>query len=158
MKPVIFLERVFMPTKEWRKRNRSRYREYQRRYFSKPGRKKEQSERMRAINRRVKLEVLRHYSRDLKCARCGFNDVRALSIDHINGGGQRQVRSGVTMLYHWLRRNNYPADFQVLCMNCQFIKREENKECKRDSAAGVWYAPKPSTNQSQRKSPDKMAE
>ena len=34
-------------------------------------------------------------------------------------------------LYNWLIKNNFPSGFQTLCMNCQFIKREENRECYR---------------------------
>jgi hypothetical protein len=65
--------------------------------------------------------------------------LRALSIDHINGKGAEHLRSigsisckgrglGGTQFYRWLQRNNYPRGFQVLCMNCQWIKRNENNE------------------------------
>jgi len=130
-----------MPTREWQKRNKHRYREYQRRYFAKPGVKEKHSEHTRAIHRHVKLEVLQHYSLHLKCQECGFSDVRALSIDHIDGGGTAHARSGVNMLYYWLKNKGYPSGFQVLRMNCQYIKREEKQECKR-SIAKTWYAPK----------------
>src|SRR5208283_3808686 len=37
-----------------------------------------------------KLEVLTHYSDGLPtCNKCGFIDIRALSIDHINSGGTK---------------------------------------------------------------------
>ncbi len=65
------------------------------------------------------------------CAHCGFEDVRALSLDHINGGGEKAKReAGVSGLrwYRWLIKNNFPPDIQVLCMNCQFIKRYTNNE------------------------------
>jgi len=26
----------------------------------------------------------------------------------------------------WIIEHNFPAGFQILCMNCQFIKREED--------------------------------
>lgn len=85
--------------------------------------------------RKVKTEIISHYSPNLSCVRCGFNDIRALSIDHIDGGGKRQKeeigvsRIGGIGFYRWLIRNNFPEGFQVLCMNCQFIKRIENHEC-----------------------------
>ncbi len=80
---------------------------------------------------KLKNDVLGHYGNGkLACVRCGFDNERALSIDHINGGGNKhakQVGFGMAMWY-WLRRNNYPEGYQTLCMNCQFIKKSENKE------------------------------
>lgn len=77
---------------------------------------------------RLKMEILMHYSPNLVCQRCEFSDIRALSIDHIYGGGRQHSRR-VGNFYLWLRRNHYPSGFQVLCMNCQAIKRLENHEC-----------------------------
>lgn len=84
----------------------------------------------RDFRRRRKIEVLQHYSPSLQCQRCGFNDVRALSIDHTEGGGHQHRRSigGQECFYYWLKRNGFPPGFQVLCMNCQFIKRDERHE------------------------------
>lgn len=63
------------------------------------------------------------------CKRCGFDDVRALQIDHVNGGGQQEFRtkSGTSYLYHVLK---YIPDgrYQLLCANCNWIKRHENQE------------------------------
>jgi len=82
-------------------------------------------------NNILKIKILTHYGNgELSCIKCGFNDIRALSIDHINGGGQKHtgiVGWGIN-LYKWLKRNNYPKGYQTLCMNCQWIKRVENKE------------------------------
>jgi len=79
----------------------------------------------------VKREVLEHYSNgeQAACAVCGYNDIRALSIDHVNGGG-RQHRESINgyHIYPWLRKNDYPEGFQVLCMNCQFVKKAEQTE------------------------------
>jgi len=79
---------------------------------------------------KLKLLVFGHYSPFLMCARCGCTDIRVLTIDHIEGGGcvhRRTVlkRSGGTQFYVWLKRNGYPSGFQVLCMNCNWIKRLE---------------------------------
>jgi hypothetical protein len=88
---------------------------------------------------KLKLKVLSHYShkRIPECANCGYKDIRALSIDHINGKGAEHRRSiGITKggggwrFYYWLKKNNYPKGYQVLCMNCQFIKRVERHEVK----------------------------
>lgn len=83
--------------------------------------------------RRLKIEVLTYYGNGrCACVRCGFNDVRALSIDHITGGGNHhrrkiEIKAGSDM-YVWLKKNNYPDGFQTLCMNCQFIKKDESHE------------------------------
>ena len=55
------------------------------------------------------------------CACCGEATVEFLSIDHINGGGAKQRReTGLRgqSFYRWLRENNWPGDFRVLCHNC----------------------------------------
>ena len=76
--------------------------------------------------RKLKQEVLEHYG---TICPCGFSDQRALSIDHINGKGTKHRRQiGASRFYIWLRKNNFPDGYQVLCMNCQFIKRYTNNE------------------------------
>ena len=76
--------------------------------------------------------VINHYSEGMMiCRRCGFSDIRALSIDHINGGGYKHIRTIKGDFYSWLIKSNYPTGFQVLCMNCQWLKRDENHECRR---------------------------
>lgn len=79
---------------------------------------------------KVRFEVLSHYSPDLCCVKCGFNGhISALSIDHINGDGADHRRQlGGSNMYRWIKNNDFPNTFQVLCMNCQFIKAYENKE------------------------------
>ena len=80
---------------------------------------------------KLKLNVIAYYSQgNMACSRCGFADIRALSVDHINGGGTKhrsEVGEG-RAFWRWLVKNNYPEGYQILCMNCQFIKREENQE------------------------------
>ncbi|KKN71801.1 hypothetical protein LCGC14_0416550, partial [marine sediment metagenome] len=83
-------------------------------------------ERRNELNRKrrqaLKIEVLTHYSNGkCACVRCGFDDLMALSIDHIEGGGakhRREIR-GLT-IYYWLTLQGFPSGYQVLCMNCQF--------------------------------------
>jgi len=79
---------------------------------------------------KVKREVISHYSQDKSCCqKCGLNDMRALTIDHIEGGGNRHKKEiKKTYIYYWLREHNYPIGYQVLCMSCQFIKRAERRE------------------------------
>ncbi len=81
--------------------------------------------------RRAKKEkVLLHYGGGkLACVECGFTDIRALTIDHLDSGGcnhRKSVKSG--SFYIWLAKQAYPEGYQTLCMNCQFIKRVEKGE------------------------------
>jgi hypothetical protein len=84
----------------------------------------------------IKAEVLTYYGNGkCACVRCGYDDIRALSIDHINGDGAEHRRRVIGMtgrkMYTWLKRNNYPSGYQCLCLNCQFLKAIENKELGR---------------------------
>lgn len=86
---------------------------------------------------RVKLEVLAHYGMNgtPKCIQCGYSDIRALCIDHINDDGyrlrkfskgqDRAVRSGNT--YIKLRHQGFPPGHQTLCFNCNAIKEMERR-------------------------------
>lgn len=66
-----------------------------------------------------------------KCKRCGFSDKRALQIDHINGGGLKELRRiGGYKIYLRIINgdNSVRREYQILCANCNWIKRYENKE------------------------------
>jgi len=83
----------------------------------------------RTCNRRLKYDILNHYSEgEPKCVFCGIDDVDVLCLDHINGGGEAHRRSlpnreGLGLhLYWWIKKNNFPGGFQVLCLNCNWKK------------------------------------
>ncbi len=64
-----------------------------------------------------------------KCQRCGFSDKRALQIDHKNGGGSKHSRSfGNLYLYYQHVLKVGAKNFQLLCANCNWIKRVERGE------------------------------
>lgn len=68
------------------------------------------------------------------CIRCGFADERALHVDHVNGGGHRERKSMSTFAYYKkLLADIDSGQYQILCANCNFIKRAENGECRRAS-------------------------
>jgi len=50
-----------------------------------------------------------------------------LQIDHINGVTANDGR-GASNLVGYLRRNNYPGGYQVLCGNCNWLKHFEDKK------------------------------
>ncbi len=60
------------------------------------------------------------------CARCGFDDPRALQIDHVlsDGNVDRNTKSTWQILQSVLA--SIPGErFQLLCANCNWIKRHE---------------------------------
>lgn len=92
---------------------------------------------------RDSVEYQREYARNIrntlvqalgsKCVRCGFTDKRALQIDHVNGGGQRERRAlknskirESRIILESLSRGE--EKYQLLCANCNWIKRFENGE------------------------------
>lgn len=107
-------DRLRQQTAEWKIKNSARAKELNK------------NERLR-----LKLDVLSHYSiLDTPiCSQCGFSDVRALHLDHINndGAASRRANTGSrtiagTTYYRWVRKNDYPEGYQVLCANCNYIK------------------------------------
>ena len=67
-----------------------------------------------------------------QCVRCGFDDKRALQFDHIEGGGsqERKEFKGKKETYRHYASNPELAKqkLQVLCANCNWIKRAEKQQ------------------------------
>lgn len=69
-----------------------------------------------------------------KCIQCGFSDMRALQLDHINGGGGKELRAFKNQYRMYRFYTEHPdiakEKVQVLCANCNTIKKIEAHECK----------------------------
>lgn len=81
----------------------------------------------KAYHNEVKRQVFSHYSEGtMACKCCNTTGLPFLSIDHINGGGtahRKEIGTGSGIrFYFWLRREDYPEGFQVLCHNCNMGK------------------------------------
>jgi len=64
-----------------------------------------------------------------QCVVCGFSDTRALQIDHINGGGNKERRESPSCFSYWKKIMSTPSGkYQLLCANCNWIKRASNEE------------------------------
>ena len=75
----------------------------------------------RLMRRRWRYEALKHYSgnKEPECACCGERRHEFLSFDHIDGGGKlHRDEIGNDGIVAFLRHNNYPPGFRVLCHNC----------------------------------------
>lgn len=67
---------------------------------------------------KLRYEVLSHYSGGTpECSCCHEKHYEFLAIDHMGGGG-RKHRLEVKSVYQWIKRNNFPTGFRVLCHNC----------------------------------------
>ena len=78
-------------------------------------------------NRKVKYQILEFYGGNpAKCKCCGETAYAFLTIDHINNDGAKHrkeiKRGGGVAFYYWLKLNNFPSGFQVLCFNCNHAK------------------------------------
>ena len=77
-------------------------------------------------NRNYRVEVIIKLGG--KCKRCGYDDIRALHIDHVNGDGKKErgIRKSINRRFvnNLIDSNRY----QLLCANCNWIKRLENNE------------------------------
>lgn len=63
------------------------------------------------------------------CKHCGLRDRRALQLDHVLGGGTKERKekrwSSASVCADALKR---PEKYQLLCANCNAIKRYDNME------------------------------
>lgn len=87
-------------------------------------------------NIRERIGAFEHYG-GLKCACCGEDEFSFLSLDHIDEGAGNKERieffgnryKAGHHFYRELRKRNYPAGYQVLCMNCQVGRRDNAGVC-----------------------------
>ena len=99
--------------------------------------KKYHSQSKRAISTRkmrsnLKKEVYSKYCsyRKIKCSCCGFRNIDALTLDHIDGrmNTPHDKNLGGTWLQRYLKNNEFPdIDIQVLCFNCNSAKANSGK-------------------------------
>lgn len=91
-----------------------------------------QEKRNQARKRAITLRSIVHQLLGNQCVRCGYNDGRALQVDHINGDGfiDRAKRFSATSYYLYVIKEieNKTKRYQLLCANCNWIKRHENGE------------------------------
>ena len=75
----------------------------------------------RIHHQRMRIEILELLG-GCFCKECGFSDWRALQIDHIEGGGHEERKKQKEIV----KKN--PERYQVLCANCNWIKKYEKGE------------------------------
>lgn len=61
-----------------------------------------------------------------KCVCCGEAEWKFLTLDHPNSDGQKdraKYRMQLDQLYGYVIANNFPKEYQLLCMNCNWVRR-----------------------------------
>lgn len=71
-----------------------------------------------------RMECLLAYAVDgkIECSCCHEREIKFLAIDHIGGNGNKHRKEIGTNIYAWLKRNNYPKGFRILCHNCNLAE------------------------------------
>ena len=64
------------------------------------------------------------------CRVCGFDDQRALQFDHVHGDGKKDKTDNRHGYSTYVLKSIMAKEgkFQLLCANCNWIKRAENHE------------------------------
>lgn len=131
-------QKILEKNRRYRERNRERLREKYKQYYNENREKclaaaktyAASHPEKRSSGTRKRWTAMRHAlfaKLGEQCIRCGFDDWRALQIDHVNGGGT-QERKKFTNRYAYyaamLEAEN--GKLQVLCANCHQIKLYES--------------------------------
>lgn len=99
-----------------------------------------EQERLRHL--KLRKTVYAAYGDKCACPPCGTTDFDFLTVDHINGGGEKdrdEIGHGATW-YKWIIENNFPKTLQLLCANCNLSKLR-NGQCHHLSACSSPHAP-----------------
>lgn len=75
----------------------------------------------RKYRRGIREEVITHYGGACTC--CGERRLQFLTLDHESGKGNEHRRTFSSKqsndpVYRWIRKNNFPAGYSILCWNC----------------------------------------
>ena len=85
----------------------------------------------RKYREKLKLEVFSHYSNGKpKCVCCDWDkDMDGLSIDHIYGRKNTKHPKGLSgePLYRHIKKEVYPDEYRVLCLNCNAASGHHGK-------------------------------
>jgi hypothetical protein len=108
--------------RKWRKEHPEQIQKYYREH------REHELERMKKYRQEYREKIFAKLGN--KCVKCGFSDPRVLQIDHVHGHGIKECRgigSNSTKFYKKVLADT-KGNYQILCANCNWIKRHENRE------------------------------
>lgn len=114
--------------KKWRNENYEMFLEQKRRFYR--NHKDDILSKYKTSYQKLKFDVFSYYSKgEPKCSCCGEKTYEFLTIEHLNGGGTKHRKEiGASNVLRYIKKNNYPEEFDVLCYNCNCSK-SFNKIC-----------------------------
>ena len=135
-------QHILDKNRRWRERNREKVHVSQKKYYEKNKEKlRLKAKEYKMEHKEQKSEADKAYYRNYRrrkrrdvidklggqCIQCGFGDWRGLQIDHVNGGGSKHRKefANVWTYYKHIHENLDSGDYQVLCANCNQIRRYE---------------------------------
>lgn len=95
-----------------------------------------------SYDKKLRLEVINHYSVGTnRCRCCGETNVDVLCINHLKGNGNEHRLEATgdpkgRHFYRWLKKNNFPDGFNVLCRNCN-CSTGHYGYCPHETATGL---------------------
>jgi hypothetical protein len=123
-------EKINERHRKWALKNKDKRREQMKLYNNIPEIRERRIKRSKDYRDSMRLKIFDILGHE--CVKCGFSDKRALQFDHINGGGHRERMSfngGCELIkYYSLNPEMAKQRLQVLCANCNWIKKHDNKE------------------------------
>ena len=106
--------------------NKNKAREHMKKLRSSEEGRLKQNFIVRKSRQKLRLEILQHYG--IKCSCCGYNNINKkihgqsfLNVDHVNGKGTTHInliKQTGDEFYHWLKSNEYPVGYRILCKPC----------------------------------------
>jgi hypothetical protein len=97
-----------------------------------PGRLAGQAAASKRQREDAKRQVFEYYGS--ACACCGESEILFLTVEHMDGGGRKHRKTMKTQtIYVWLMNNGFPEGFEILCYNCNCVKRVNGGVCPHQS-------------------------
>lgn len=74
----------------------------------------------------------------IKCENCGCDDESLIEINHINGGGTKEIRSGYSYVFAIIKGRRKVDDLNLLCKLCNTLHYIDMKYGREKYEAIVW--------------------
>lgn len=94
----------------------------------------QQAKNVRSTYQRLRDKIFSAYGN--KCACCGETERDFFEIDHVHGGGAKHFHShsSPTGVYREIVRAGFPADYRILCANCNRGRQRNGGVCPHEQA------------------------